>query len=117
MLNLIPNCGTWQAMGLRVLWFGGLCNPDVINQGCEVVLENARSFKPVKGIFDDVVLVLTPRDGSRMREYRSRPILGKQVWVFATDNLSAIRGLAQVVIEKTGLQMSADALTIPTERA
>lgn len=111
------NFGTWTAHGLRVVWAGGLANPDVLAQGCEVILENARGYTPVKDPFAQVVLVLRPAEGSRVAEYSFRPVFGKDTVIFATDTLSALRGLAQYILNKYRLPGRADSLIIPSEGA
>lgn len=109
------NFGTWTAQGLRVVWAGGLANPHVLAQGCDVILENARGYTPVEDPFSSVVLVFRPSSEARVQQYRSRPLFGKDTFIFATDTLSALRGLSQYVLDRYRLPATADQLIVPSE--
>lgn len=109
------NFGTWQAHGLRVLWLGGLANPDVLAQATDTIIENLKAYKAASDPFANAILVLTPNSESRVREYKTRPLWGKSTFIFATDNLSAARGLARFVISKYDLPVRPDSLIIPSE--
>ena len=110
------NLGTWRAGGLRVLWLGGMANPEVIAQGCRLIHDNARAHTAVDAPFDRVVLVIRPESAeSRVRVFKVRSVFGKDRIVQATDTLSALRGLAQVVQSDYNLPVRADSLLIPTE--
>lgn len=107
------NFGTWKAHGLRVLWFGGMVNPDALSQACEVILENIKSLTGKDGSFRKALLVVRPRSDGAVLNYTGRLVPGKEHYVMASDTLTAARGLAQMMAMRYGVRGDSSALLVP----
>lgn len=107
------NFGTWKAQGLRVLWFGGMVNPDVLAQACDVLVENIAALTGKTATFDDVVLLVRPSADGAVSNYRARLLPGKRHYVVACDTFSAARGLAQMLADKYRIRGDSSSLLVP----
>ena len=106
------NFGTWKANGLRVLWFGGMINPDALAQACEVILENIQSLTGKSASFDEALLIVRPSSDGAVREYSGRVVPGKRHYVVASDTLTAARGLAQMMATRYNVRGDSSALLV-----